>query len=286
METAKSQKNSKVDLQEDVVVPRLTKRRPAANLGGTLSHTEARMLPTDEASQPRPPGADPPQSPDQPSLLEYHRWVAIFLKSTIAAGSLLLFIGGNYQAAIESVVIMCVTFMPLMVARYFHLRVPLAFDTIAVVFIYMSLFLGEVQDFYAKFWWWDLALHASSGFLLGITGFLLVYLLNQDKKANMHLSPGFIALFAFTFSQGLGSLWEIFEFAMDQVFGVNMQKSGLVDTMWDLIINASAAATISMLGYGYLKSPAVDSFLERMIDQVVRENPRIFRKRRKPPPSL
>src|SRR5690606_34643894 len=134
-----------------------------------------------------------------------------------------------------------------------------------------------------RFWWWDMVLHAGSGFLLGITGFLLVYLLNEDKKADMHLTPGFIALFAFTFSQGLGSLWEIFEFGMDQFFGLNMQKSGLVDTMWDLIINASAAATISLLGYGYLRTPSVDSFLERAIDQFIRENPRVFHKRRKPP---
>jgi hypothetical protein len=180
----------------------------------------------------------------------------------------------------------CVSFLPLTVARYFHIRVPLEFDTIAVIFIYMSLYLGEVQDFYAKFWWWDLALHGGSGFLLGIAGFLLVYLLNEDKKASVHLTPGFIALFAFTFSQGLGSLWEIFEFSMDQVFGLNMQKSGLVDTMSDLIINAIAAATISLLGYGYLKSPKVDSFLERAIDRVIHLNPRIFRKRKKPPSSL
>jgi hypothetical protein len=234
---------------------------------------------------PEPPERPQPLREDDQAL-ELHRWIGIFLKSSIAVGALLLFIGGNYQAAMESLVIMCVTFLPLTVARYFHLRVPLEFDTIAVVFIYMSLFLGEVNDFYAKFWWWDLVLHGSSGFLLGVTGFLLVYLLNQDKKANLHLTPGFIALFAFTFSQGFGSLWEIFEFAMDQTFGLNMQKSGLVDTMTDLIINASAAATISLLGYGYLKSPKVDSFLERAIERVIHENPRVFRKRRKQPPPL
>lgn len=230
----------------------------------------------------------PPQAltepPPDPFILELHRWIGIFLKSSIALGALLLFIGGNYQAAIESLVIMCVTFLPLTVVRFLHLRVPLEFDTVAVVFIYMSLFLGEVNDFYQRFWWWDLVLHGSSGFLLGITGFLLVYFLNQDKRVNIHLTPGFIALFAFTFSQGFGSLWEIFEFGMDQAFGLNMQKSGLVDTMSDLIINATAAATISLLGYGYLKSPQVDSFLERAIDRFIRENPRVFRKRRKQPP--
>lgn len=228
------------------------------------------------------PPEDAPQSDQYAySARDLHRWIGLFLKSTIALGALLLLIEGNYQAAMESLVIMCMTFAPVVMARYFQLRIPLEFDTLAIVFIYMALFLGEVQDFYFRFWWWDLVLHAGSGFLLGTTGFFLVYLLNQDKKANVHLTPGFIALFAFMFSQGLGSLWEIFEFAMDQTFGLNMQKSGLVDTMWDLIINACAAATISLLGYGYLKSLKIDSYLERVIDRFIRENPRIFRKRRK-----
>jgi hypothetical protein len=258
------------------------------------------MLPTGESpsSAPDPAPGSPPapttQAPAPPSdsgreqnlLWPLPLWIGIFLKSTIALGALLLLVTGNYQAAIESLVIMCATFMPLLLARSLDLRIPLEFDTVAVIFIYMSLFLGEVQDFYVRFWWWDLVLHGGSGFLLGISGFLLVYLLNQDTRANIHLSPGFIALFAFMFSQGLGSLWEIFEFAMDRIFGLNMQKSGLVDTMSDLIINACAAATISLLGYGYLKSPLVDSFLERAIDRLIQENPRIFRKRNRRPPSL
>ncbi|MDY6982721.1 MAG: hypothetical protein SV422_06515 [Pseudomonadota bacterium] len=248
------------------------------------------MLPTEEtgsdaAQNLQTPDNGKPQV-DQNRLRELHRWLGIFLKSTIAIGALLLFIDGNYQAGIESLIIMCVTFMPLIMASYFHLKIPLEFDTLAIIFIYMSLFLGEVQDFYFRFWWWDLVLHAGSGFLLGMTGFFLVYLLNEDKKADMHLTPGFIALFAFMFSQGLGSLWEIFEFAMDQIFGLNMQKSGLVDTMGDLIINAVAAAAISLLGYGYMKNPRIDSFLERMIDQFIRDNPRVFQKRKRRARSL
>jgi hypothetical protein len=228
------------------------------------------MLPTEEA------GAQ-----EQIQSADWPRKVSLFLKSTIGIGAVLLFFEGNYQAAIESLIIMFASFLPVIMARHFQLKIPLEFDTIAVIFIYMSLFLGEVQGFYGRFWWWDLVLHASSGLLLGITGFLLVYLLNQDKNANVHLKPGFIALFAFMFAQGLGSLWEIFEFLMDFFFGLNMQKSGLVDTMADLIINAVAASTIALLGYGYLKTPAVDSFLERLIHKFVAANPALFRKRRK-----
>src|SRR5690606_28694535 len=96
----------------------------------------------------------------------------------------------------------------------------------------------------------------------------------QKELGNLGLRPSFVALFAFTFSLSLGALWEIFEFGMDQIFGLNMQKSGLVDTMWDLIVDTLGAATISIMGYFHLKTVHVDSFLERWIEKFLRGNAR------------
>src|SRR3546814_9429666 len=81
------------------------------------------------------------------------------------------------------------------------------------------------------------------------------------------MSPSVLAVFAFCFSQAIGALWEIFEFTMDQVFGLTMQKpmlgdpSGLTDTMWDLIVNAIGALAISVAGWRYL-SRARSSYLD------------------------
>ena len=67
------------------------------------------------------------------------------------------------------------------------------------------------------------------------------------------MSPLLIALFSFTFSLALGALWEIFEFSMDQIFLTNMQTSGVVDTMWDLIADALGAFSMSVIGFLHLK---------------------------------
>jgi uncharacterized membrane protein YjdF len=150
--------------------------------------------------------------------------------------------------------------------------------------VFASLFLGEVRDYYSRFWWWDTALHTLSGFLLGILGFLLVHVMNQMERIHIHLKPGFVAFFAFMFALGVGALWEIFEFTMDSVFGMNMQKpmlgdpSGLTDTMWDLIVDALGALIVSVLGWRYLNNPEQDSFLERWITGFIERNPRFFRK--------
>jgi len=108
--------------------------------------------------------------------------------------------------------------------------------------------------------------------------------MNQMERIQIHLKPGFVAFFAFMFALGMGALWEIFEFTMDSVFGMNMQKpmlgdpSGLTDTMWDLIVDALGALTVSVLGWRYLNNPEQDSFLERWINCFIEGNPRFFRK--------
>jgi uncharacterized membrane protein YjdF len=124
-------------------------------------------------------------------------------------------------------------------------------------------------------------LHGTAGLLMGIFGFLLVYILNENPRVELQMKPGFIALFAFFFSISIGTVWELFEFAMDQLFGFNMQKemfgdaSGLTDTMWDMIINAAGAAVISLLGWWYL-SVKQDFFIQALIKKFIRKNPSLF----------
>jgi uncharacterized membrane protein YjdF len=96
------------------------------------------------------------------------------------------------------------------------------------------------------------------------------------------MRPGFVAFFAFLFAVAIGALWEIFEFAMDALFGMNMQKpmlgdpSGLTDTMWDLIVDTLGALVISILGYRYVRIGKNESFLERWIQDFVKGNPSMF----------
>jgi uncharacterized membrane protein YjdF len=188
----------------------------------------------------------------------------------------------QWLTAAITIGIILITLIPLIMKKKFSLFIPQEFELLAITFIFASLFLGEVHEYYTRFWWWDIALHTGSGLLLGILGFLLVYILNESDEIDLHMNPGFVAFFAFLFAVGIGVLWEIFEFSMDSLFGTNMQKemlgdpSGLTDTMWDLIVDTLGALVISALGYGYLKSGKKESFLERWIDKFIQNNPRLF----------
>lgn len=205
------------------------------------------------------------------------RRLTVVLLSLLTVGMVLSLLQGHWLTGLTTAGIITVAMLPVILGRRFDVRIPPEFESLAVVFVYASLFLGEQRGYYLRFWWWDTLLHTCSGFLLGILGFLLVHVLNEKRQIGNHMNPGFVALFAFMFALGTGALWEIFEFGMDQLFGLNMQKSGLVDTMVDLIVDALGALIISIAGYIYLRRGRNDSFLERWITAFIESNPRLFR---------
>jgi len=50
----------------------------------------------------------------------------------------------------------------------------------------------------------------------------------------------FLVIFAFSFTIALGTLWELFEFSGDYLFGKDMIKGGLEDTATDLLVKTAS----------------------------------------------
>ena len=105
---------------------------------------------------------------------------------------------GMWANSVWLLVIMAVTDAPALLAPRLPEHIPAEFEFLAILFVFAS-FLGEFHSYYERFWWWDSVLHSTSGLLPGIVGFLLVYMLNENRHIDMHMRPGFAALFAFAF---------------------------------------------------------------------------------------
>lgn len=204
------------------------------------------------------------------------RWI-VFIIVTLMAIDLAVVVGeGQWLSAF---LIMAIALLILLVTVFsdrLAVQIPSEFQVLALAFVFAALFLGEVRSYYDKFWWWDIALHSTSGVLMGILGFLLVYVLNASQKIAISMTPQFVAFFAFMFAVAVGAIWEIFEFSIDSMFGARMQKamfndpSGLTDTMWDMIVNTIGAALISTLGWWYMKRDRrsfVDIWIQKFIDR-------------------
>ena len=138
------------------------------------------------------------------------------------------------------------------------------------MFLWLSYGLGEVSHFYKKIWWWDLMLHSFSALVMGLIGFLLIYIFPMTNR--VELKPIFAAIASFGFAVTPGTLWEVFEFLMDWSLGFNMQKSGLFDTMTDLLVDIAGAVLAALMSYKYMKGE--DSLLaDDVIRHFLHKNP-------------
>ncbi|MEX0647384.1 MAG: hypothetical protein WEA56_16760 [Balneolaceae bacterium] len=228
--------------------------------------------------------SQPEKSPQESTISgenRVHRIIIRILLVLMTVEWVFLLLDQRRLALFLVTMIIATLLAPILFKKKLDMEIPAEFHLASVLFIFASLYLGEVQSFYQRLWWWDIALHTTAGLLMGILGFMLVYLLNESRM-KLNMTPGFIALFAFAFAVTIGTVWEIFEFGMDQFFGLNMQKpmlgdpSGLTDTMWDIMVNAAGALIVSVIGWRYLKRKRT-FFVKKWIRSFTQRNSRLFR---------
>ncbi|NCO11591.1 hypothetical protein CO038_00720 [Candidatus Pacearchaeota archaeon CG_4_9_14_0_2_um_filter_39_13] len=202
-----------------------------------------------------------------------HFWIAVIIVLSLVFAVVISIIQRDYWVLFISIVALILTLSPTIFEWRYKIDIPEELEIATIVFIYATLFLGEAYGFYARFWWWDLVLHAGSGIALGFIGFIIMFVLYKRNK--IEASPFILSVFTFSFALAIGALWEIFEFNMDFFLGFNMQKSGLIDTMIDLIVDAGGALIASIIGFLYIKGRKTH-VIDRMIDRFVKKNPGLF----------
>lgn len=167
----------------------------------------------------------------------------------------------DYSQLFIAILTIALTFYPSILEKRFGVYLPGSMQIIITLFIFGAQYLGEIKDFYNKIPWWDTMLHTTSGIVLGVIGFMFVYLLNKSYSNSINLSPFFVVMFAFCFAVTMGVFWEFFEYGADRMLGTNMQKfrfpelgqDGLIDTMSDLLVDSIGALITSVVGYFYIQ---------------------------------
>lgn len=197
--------------------------------------------------------------------------ITSFIRIALLIAAVYAAVTGQWPVVYATVGTLILSYVPQFLASQIKIQLPLQFQFAILMFVYAAIILGEIGDYYERFWWWDVVLHGLSAFAIGFMGFLILYLLYARHKITA--SPFLVSIFAFSFGLALGAIWEIFEFAMDQLFGIDMQKSGLRDTMWDLIVDSIGAGAASVIGYIYLRFKIRDPF-DVLIIWFLRVNPR------------
>lgn len=127
--------------------------------------------------------------------------------------------------------------IPAFVEHRLHIDVPNTLEIIILLFIFSAEILGEIQEYYLMFPFWDTMLHTMNGFLMAAIGIAMVDILNRSRKFKVRLSPAFVALVAFCFSMTVGVVWEFFEYGMDLFFHTDMQKDTWINTIYSVSLN-------------------------------------------------
>ena len=221
--------------------------------------------------------------------------VPAYIRILVIAFALIAMIEATFNSAWDifansmlGIVILILTFVPPPQRKVYF---PPEFMIFIYLFIFASMFCGEVLHFYYLFSIWDIIVHFTSAPFIGYAGFLMVYTKNKDVNIHHKISPLFIVLYAFCFSMMIGVVWEFFEYGVDVILGSNMQKArnlelvygyfdtrlGLLDTMEDLIVDALGAFLVSGICYYYLTTikERGNNFFH-MRDVFIEENPELF----------
>ena len=163
--------------------------------------------------------------------------VYVVLRLIVVAILVSSILRGEYENAAICLLVLFLFLLPLFVQRNFGIELPGTLEIIILVFIFASEILGELGCFFINVPNWDSILHTTTGFLCAAFGVALIDILNRNDKIKFQLSPIYVALVAFCFSMTVGVLWEFFEFGMDRLFQMDMQKDTVVNSITSVMLD-------------------------------------------------
>lgn len=146
-------------------------------------------------------------------------------------------IRGEHENAFVCLLVLFLFMLPLFIQQNFGIELPSTLEIIILLFIFASEILGELGCFFITYPNWDSILHTTTGFLCAATGFALIDILNRNSKIKFELSPVYVSLVAFCFSMTIGVLWEFFEFGMDRLFLMDMQKDTIIHSITSVMLD-------------------------------------------------
>ncbi len=211
----------------------------------------------------------------------------MLMRFTLVLATFIWIYEQNWITVFITILTLLLTYFYIIFAKY-KIVIPKEIQVIIIFFIYFSLFLWEVNDFYEKIFWWDTLLHTFAWIALWFIGFLMMYMLYKAWKVK---APKIIiSIFAFSFAMMLWAVWEVFEFWVDEFTTANMQKAkdleliywyfdtrlGVRDTMYDLMIDWIWATIASITWYIYLKKWEKFKLLHSIIEKFEEHNKVLF----------
>lgn len=162
--------------------------------------------------------------------------------------SLINIFKGDTTTSLKALIIIPIVFIPTILRKLFKIKFRYILETIIILFIFFSYYLGYVFNIYHELVGYDKIIHGVSGL---VTCFFALFILKQSKKYREE-DKWFNILFCIYFSMTIAILWEFLEFADDKFLGKDEQSvktTGVDDTMYDLLVALIGSIVFCMCYY-------------------------------------
>ena len=180
-------------------------------------------------------------------------WLRGLIQAYLALATILqLFRGGRMMAFYAVVALALISVLPVVV-KWMGLKLNPVTISLCFIFLVIAIYTGNRYGMYQRFWWYDVALHFSSGILLAMLWADVVFPIRDAQmkttwreNAPLHM----VLLTSCTFAMACACGWELTEFFWDiltksdvqrnmvverELFGAAWQNPGIRDTLNDML---------------------------------------------------
>lgn len=151
--------------------------------------------------------------------------------------------------------------------KSFIIEVEASTQTMLSLFIFIAVCIGSTLNNRTTFEHFDIVTHCASGVLSAWFGYDFANIIYRKRG---DLGPAMSSLFSLAFALSIAVGWEIYEFSMDMLYGMTLQK-GNTDTMVDFI-SCAVGAVITMLFVAFLRNGIIGKNKEQVKEERRLEN--------------
>ena len=151
--------------------------------------------------------------------------------------------------------------------KSFIIEVEASTQTMLTLFIFIAVCVGSTLNNRTTFEHFDIVTHFASGVLSAWFGYDFANIIYRKRG---DLGPAMSSLFSLAFALSIAVGWEIYEFSMDKLYGMTLQK-GNTDTMVDFI-SCAVGAVITMLFVAFLRNGIIGKNKEKVKEERLFEN--------------
>jgi len=171
-------------------------------------------------------------------------YVTYFVQGLILLAAAFSLTRGEFFLGLSAGVAFLLTMMPSLMTRNLRLCLPWEVNFLVAFSLYLHV-MGHVGEYYVLLApYYDKLTHLVSSITVAVIAFFLAIL--AEYQGDVRLTRQAIVVFILVSTLAAGTVWEIYEFVVDQAFDAGLQH-GNADTMMDLIMDFIGAAIVAAI---------------------------------------